>query len=76
MDSTYGQWEVRVVLEEDRDSLSKVPQLESADVVPVDQDLPFLGIVKACDKLENRTLSRPVDTDNDLCNAQSALGLI
>ena len=68
MDRTYGEGEVRVVLEEDGDGLSKVEELQRADVVPANENLAFVQVVQAHNELEDCALPGPVRADDDLCN--------
>ena len=66
--SAYRQRKVCEILEEDRDYLTEVVQLESPDIVSVDEDLAFVWIVQADDELEDRALSGAVGPDYDLYN--------
>ena len=43
--SAYREWKVREVLEEDRDGLAEVVQLEGPDVASSDENLAFVWIV-------------------------------
>ena len=47
--STYRQRKVCEILEEDRDGLAEVVQLECPDVVPTDEDLALVWVVQADD---------------------------
>ena len=63
---THREGEVGVVLEEDGDGLAEVEELECADVVPVQQDLPLFGVVQPHDELEDCALPRAVRPYNHL----------
>ena len=64
--STYRQWEVCVVLEEDRHSLSKIAKFQGANVLPAKQDFTFMRIIQAHRKFQNRTLPSTIGAHNDL----------
>ena len=66
--NTCREWEKGVVLEQNRDGLPKIVQLECADVVPANEYAALVGVIEPDYELEDRTLPRAIRTDDDLIN--------
>ena len=56
----YRQWEHRVFLEENGDSLSDVVELQGTDIQPIDQYLALCNIVDPGDQVQDGALSRAI----------------
>jgi hypothetical protein len=63
---TYGEGKVRIVLEQDRHRTSKIRQPQRLNIMSIDENTPFRGIVYSSSKLYNSAFSGSIRTDYDL----------
>ena len=62
----YGELKVTVVLKEDRNCLTKVFEPQCANVIPVYEDIAFVGVVKPHCEFQDRAFPGTIHADNDL----------